>query len=119
MLTRKQIIDRCRELRKNQTPEEEILWQNLRNRKFYGLKFLRQHPLIYEGLNNRFSFFIADFYCDEKKLVIELDGKIHGEQQEYDQERDFVIQSLSIKTVRIKNEDLGKWKEIILKALAT
>ena len=119
MLTHKQIIDRCRKLRKNQTPEEELLWKSLRNRNFYGLKFLRQHPIIYEGLNNRFSFFIADFYCNEKKLVIELDGKIHDEQKEYDRDRNFIVKSLGLKTVRIKNEEINMWKEIVLKALSS
>lgn len=50
------------------TEAEDILWKHLRNKKLNGLKFRRQHPL---------DIFIADFYCHEKKLVIELDGGIH------------------------------------------
>ena len=60
-------INRARQLRKDMTPEEKILWQKLRNRKFKGLKFNRQHPIIYDVINNRRMFFIADFYCAEKK----------------------------------------------------
>ncbi|WOK05895.1 endonuclease domain-containing protein [Imperialibacter roseus] len=64
-------------MRKNHTAAENLLWQNLRGRKLGGHKFRRQHPV---------AGFIADFYCHEAKLVIELDGKIHNlsEQKEYD-----------------------------------
>ena len=48
--------------------------------------------------------FIADFYCREAKLVIEIDGKIHNDQQEYDQARDYVINVLGFKVVRFTNE---------------
>jgi very-short-patch-repair endonuclease len=58
-------ILRARELRKEQTEAEKILWQYLRDRKFQGKKFRRQHVI---------SGFIADSYCPEEKLVIELDG---------------------------------------------
>ncbi len=71
-----------RELRGKQTQTEEILWQLLRNRKFHNLKFRRQHAI---------GRYIADFYCDEKKIVIELDGKIHENQKEYDAIRDEII----------------------------
>jgi len=76
----KTIKQLAKELRKNQTEAEEMLWQKLRNRKLYGYKFLRQHPIIHSGFINKLYFFIADFYCAEKELVIELDGKIHGNQ---------------------------------------
>jgi very-short-patch-repair endonuclease len=62
----------CRDLRKRQTKAEEIFWQAVRNRKFLGNKFLRQHPIFYD-LKGKESFFIADFYCHEKKLIVELD----------------------------------------------
>jgi very-short-patch-repair endonuclease len=90
----------------NQTPEEKLLWMNLRNRKFHGKKFLRQHPLIYGSYKNNPKFFIADFYCAESKLVIELDGKIHDFQREYDEQRDFIIQEMGLKVLRIRNEEL-------------
>jgi len=76
----KTIKQLAKELRKNQTGTEEMLWQKLRNRKLYGYKFLRQHPIIHSGFINKLYFFIADFYCAEKELVIELDGKIHENQ---------------------------------------
>ena len=100
-------IRRARKLRREMTPEEIILWQQLRNRKFRGLKFLRQHPIIYERLNYKPLFFITDFYCAEKKLVIELDGKIHDFQKQKDQERENILKDMGLYILRIKNEEIS------------
>ncbi len=67
----------ARGLRKNQTSSEIILWEELRCRRMMGFKFLRQHPVFYKIDKDRVEFYIADFYCAELKLVIELDGPIH------------------------------------------
>ena len=108
-------IGRARQLRKDITPEEKILWQKLRNRKFKGLKFNRQHPIIYEVINNRRLFFITDFYCAEKKLVIEIDDKIHDFQKDYDQRRDEILSNMDLKVVRIKNEEMKNVGKILEK----
>jgi very-short-patch-repair endonuclease len=100
-----EIKEVLRYLRKNQTPSENILWQVLRNRKLDGIKFVRQFPIIFE-YQGRKRFFVADFYCHEAKLVIELDGEIHEKQVAYDENRTFVINQLGIKVLRIKNEEL-------------
>jgi very-short-patch-repair endonuclease len=60
----------ARERRKNPTYTEKLMWNALRNRKQIGLKFRREHPV--EG-------YIADFFCDEHNLIIEIDGNIHEE----------------------------------------
>jgi very-short-patch-repair endonuclease len=99
------ITETVRLLRRNQTSSENILWQILRNRNFEGKKFVRQHPIKVE-YQGKIRFFIADFYCHEKKLVIELDGKIHEKQKEYDEYRTFIINQLGIRVYRIKNEEL-------------
>ena len=99
-------ISRARQLRRNMTPEEKLLWKNLRARRLSGAKFLRQHPIIYQLYDNRPYYFIADFYCAEKKLVVELDGKIHDFQKEYDQHRDEILKSLGLNVLRIKNDEL-------------
>ena len=65
-----------RDLRKNQTLSEVKIWKAVRNRKLKGKKFLRQHPIRF-NMDGRKRFFIADFYCHEKNLVVEIDGKIH------------------------------------------
>jgi len=77
----KYIIDLARELRKTETSAEKLLWEMLRDRKLLGLKFRRQHPI---------GRYIADFFCHEIGLVIELDGAIHEnmDQKEYDAIRD-------------------------------
>jgi very-short-patch-repair endonuclease len=93
------IFSKAKELRKSMTIAEEILWKHLRNNKLEGLKFRRQHPL---------DIFIADFYCHQKKLVIELDGGIHDilEQKEYDQGRTFELEEKGFKILRFRNEEV-------------
>jgi leucyl-tRNA synthetase len=102
-----QIKELCRSLRQKQTPAENLFWKEFRNRKFNGLKFNRQFPIIYATTNsNEHFFFVADFYCFEKKLVVELDGPIHNFQKEKDYNRDKVIEGLGLKILRIRIEEL-------------
>jgi shikimate kinase len=98
----------CRELRQRQTPAEEFFWELVHNRRFDGLKFRRQHPL---------GRFIADFYCPDHKLAIELDGSIHQRQLERDQARDEAISLYGIRVVRIKNADILERPEEMLEEL--
>lgn len=86
-----------KELRKNQTKEEELLWFYLRNNKL-GYKFRRQVSV---------GSFIADFFCAEKLLAIELDGMQHLENKEYDKEREMHFNKLNIKTVRFWNSEIN------------
>ena len=116
MEERKTITQLARDLRKNQTDSEKILWQNLRARKLNGLKFNRQFPIVYgRNFDGTSHFFIADFYCHEKKLVIELDGKIHDFQKEYDKERDSILNKLGLNVIRIKNEELENISKVLEK----
>jgi len=94
-----------RNLRKNQTEAEKILWSQLRNRKLNNQKFLRQHPIFFE-INGQKRFFVADFYCSKKRLVIEVDGKIHLRQKDYDEIRTEIINFLGIKVIRFQNEEI-------------
>lgn len=105
-MNKREVIALARELRKNQTDSEKKFWRIVRNRRFDGIKFLRQHPLIYKNFNGNLSFYISDFYCAEYKLVVELDGKIHDSQKEYDEQRDLIIREMGLKVLRIKNEEL-------------
>ena len=88
------------------TKAEQWLWKKLRNRAFLNLKFLRQHPIIYQVTGNRPYYFIADFYCAEKRLVIEVDGKIHDFQKEDDLHREDILRSLNLNILRFKNEEI-------------
>ena len=95
----------ARQLRKNQTPEEKIIWEIVRNRRFEGIKFYRQYPILYDQ-SNQTHFFIVDFYSSEASLVIEIDGKIHEQQQAYDQSRDQILRDQGLRVLRIKNQDV-------------
>jgi len=94
-------FEKARALRKNGTKAEDILWQAVRNRKIGGLKFRRQHP---------FEEFILDFYCNEKNLVLEIDGDYHlsSEQKEYDENRTGFLEQHGLKVLRITNEEVEK-----------
>jgi len=95
------------ELRKNQTPEEKILWERLRQNQL-GFKFKRQHSV---------GPYILDFYCSEKKLAIELDGSHHVENKEYDAERSDYLSALDIKTLRFWNSEVSANIEIVIKRI--
>ncbi|MBL7848427.1 MAG: endonuclease domain-containing protein [Cyclobacteriaceae bacterium] len=112
------IVKICRELRRNQTPEEELVWQHLRNRQLGGFKFLRQHPFVFGGTPYRPEFYVADFYCAEKKLVVELDGRIHDSQLGYDRDRDEVMTELGLHVLRIRNEELNNLDVVLNKIRA-
>lgn len=94
-----------RDLRRNQTNAEKIFWEKVRNRKFLNKKFYRQYQLFFD-LEGKETFFIADFYCHEERLVVELDGMVHDYQVEYDKKREHVINDLGIRVLRFKNEEI-------------
>ncbi|MCU4156718.1 endonuclease domain-containing protein [Carboxylicivirga sp. A043] len=91
------IRENAKLLRKELTTAEKVLWNKLRNRQLNGLKFRRQHPI---------DIFIADFYCHEKKLVVEVDGQIHNKQKEYDEGRTAELQRLGVSVIRFTNEEV-------------
>ena len=95
-------FETARDLRKRNTVAEDAFWQMVRNRKFLGLKFKRQFPIKFDH-EDRKRFFIADFYCHEKKLVIEIDGGIHESQKEYDKLHDEIIRILGLQIIRFSN----------------
>lgn len=104
-MTYTSITDICRYLRKNQTEAEKVFWEAVRNRKVENKKFYRQYPI---RINDRkpIKFFIADFFCFEMKLVVEIDGGIHETQKEYDALRTKFIERTERKVIRFKNEDV-------------
>jgi very-short-patch-repair endonuclease len=110
-------IQAARELRQRMTTEEKLLWENLRAHRFGGNKFRRQHPIIYQVFEKRESFYVADFYCGVKNLVIELDGKHHEfpDQKEYDIARDKLMKEFGMKILRIKNEELKDVSKVLEK----
>lgn len=99
------IRELTRELRKNQTKAENIFWDNVRNRKLNGYKFLRQYPIRFKIGGVR-CFFVADFLCAKAKLVVEIDGGIHDKQKEYDECRTHIINNLGYRVIRFKNYEV-------------
>ena len=93
------LFEFSRELRQRSTVAEDLLWQFLRNKKHNNLKFSRQHPL---------KNYIADFYCHELKLVIEVDGGIHNLLQniDYDEMRTSILNEYGLKVIRFSNDEV-------------
>jgi len=108
----------CRYLRKHSTNAEKIFWENVRDRRFMNRKFYRQYPIYFEMLGKE-TFYIADFFCFEEKLVIEIDGGYHERQKEYDTLRTSVINELNIEVIRITNEEVENNINTVLKKLHT
>jgi very-short-patch-repair endonuclease len=92
-----QKVQRAKELRRQMTPEEKILWGALRTNRLDGLHFRRSQ--VIDG-------FIVDFYCHKAGLYIEVDGGIHDAQVESDQDRDQVLSLRDLRVLRIKNEQI-------------
>src|SRR5215210_6247261 len=105
------ILGSARILRKQMTGSEQILWEQLRDRKLSGFKIRRQHAL---------GSYIADFYCHEAKLVIEVDGLIHDakEQQAYDANRTKDLKLMGITVIRFTNNEVEHSLQHILKVIA-
>ncbi len=79
------------------TQAERLLWERLRNHQLSGLKFRRQHPL---------GPFITDFYCAEKRLVVEIDGDIHDLQNEQDEQWTRQFKEFGYRLIRFRNKEV-------------
>ena len=90
-------LERARELRRQLTPAERLLWDHLRAHRLHGLHFRRQQ--IIDG-------FIADFYCHALGLIIEVDGSVHQQQIGYDAERDRVLAGRGLCILRVTNDEV-------------
>ena len=103
------IFQKAEELRKNMTHAEEIMWGMLKGNQF-EVKFRRQHPI---------SFYIADFYCHELKLVIEIDGSIHSldEVKINDVIRENDLKELGLKILRFANNDVLYNRDLIMEKM--
>lgn len=98
---------RAIELRKELTPAERKLWAVIRNDKL-GVTFRRQHAI---------GKYIPDFVCIKKKLIIELDGSQHLEQEEYDGERTKFLESQGYKVIRFWNNQIMNDINSVVKAI--
>ncbi len=100
---------RARQLRKNPTDAERLLWQKLRFWQIDGCKFRRQQPL---------GNFIVDFVCLEKRLIIEVDGGQHAEHVTYDTDRDTWLRNQGFVILRLWNNDVLKNIDGVIEMIA-
>ena len=102
-----EMYERAKKLRREMTPAEKILWKELRTNKLKGLHFRRQQ--IVHG-------YFADFYCHQHELIVELDGRIHELQKEYDVDREEYLIAIGFRIIRFTNEDItGNLKGVLQK----
>ena len=106
------LVDKARELRRNQTPAEEFLWELLRDRQLSGAKFRRQH---------QFGEYICDFFCNETKLVVECDGEPHSgtARQKHDAKRDAYLRSQGLTVIRFENRRVLNDTDAVLQEIAS
>jgi very-short-patch-repair endonuclease len=91
-------------LRKNSTPQEVLLWGRIRNNQL-GHKWRRQYSI---------GNYVADFYCHEKKLVIEVDGSHHNHTIEYDRIREQYFSNFGMRTIRFWNNEINTNLEAVI-----
>ncbi len=85
-----------KEMRDHMTQAEELLWAKLKSNKL-GVKFRRQHMIL---------GFIADFVALSCQLIIEVDGRIHDQQKEYDENRSFLLRERGFRVIRFTNDEI-------------
>ena len=105
----KEIFQIAERLRRNMTITERMVWEKVSNKQL-GVRIRRQHPIWK---------FIADFYCHEVKLVIEIDGGIHlrSENKEYDISRDIILKEFQIEILRFTNDEVMKDTSLVIEKI--
>ena len=116
-MTRRRLIhnlpasnDRRRQLRQNLTSAEALLWKNLQKSRIDGKKFRRQHSI---------GPYIADFYCPECRVIVELDGAVHKGPLEIgrDEARTACLRELGIRVMRFENRAVFESLELVLNSI--
>jgi ATP-dependent DNA helicase RecQ len=105
----KHMIDRARELRRDETPPEDLLWLALRNGQIGGMKFRRQHPI---------GPYVVDFFCHSAKLVVEVDGMSHDDKLAQDAAKSKFVESQGLRLLRVTNEDVMRDLDAVTRAIA-
>jgi very-short-patch-repair endonuclease len=95
---KKEKLQRAKELRRDMTPAEKILWNELRANKL-GVHFRRQQVI---------AGFIVDFYCHKAALVIEVDGDVHDLQRDEDARRERALRAMGLRVIRFGNDEVGR-----------
>jgi len=95
-------------LRSGSSTPERVLWSHLRARQTGGLKFRRQHAI---------GPYVADFYCAQAKLVVEIDGLVHESRAERDAARDGWMSERGIRVVRLSASDVARDRDAVLRLI--
>ena len=106
--TTPKIFGRAKQLHRNMSPAEAKLWKHLRAHRMGNVHFRNQHAI---------GNFIVDFCAPRKKLIIELDGSQHLEQEEYDEERTAYLKSKEYQVLRFWNNDVMDNIDDVLNAI--
>ena len=102
---RRNNVPAARELRRQLTPAEAVLWRALRGRRLGDAKFRRQHPV---------GPFVLDFCCPNERLGIELHGPIHASQVEHDTNRENLLEASGYRVLRFANDEvLGDLESVL------
>ena len=107
IFNKKELMPKLKELRNNSTYAEVFFWQQVKGRQLEGRKFRRQ-----TSIRN----YVVDFYCPEEKLVVELDGEVHFDEEaiKYDKKRTEFLESVGLKVIRFENNEVLKNTEYVL-----
>ncbi|SFH08050.1 endonuclease domain-containing protein [Pontibacter chinhatensis] len=105
---REDLKAKARELRKNSTLSEILLWQEIKERKLLGYQFHRQVPML---------DFIVDFYCHELRLAIEIDGSSHNYTYDYDCNRQDELEKYGVKFLRFNDLEVKKDLQNVMREL--
>jgi very-short-patch-repair endonuclease len=103
------IRDAARRLRREQTEWEHCLWARLRRRQLNGFKFRRQHPI---------GPFFVDFFCNEAKLVVEIDGSQHADELADDKSRTEFLRDAGYGVLRFWNHEINSQIDTVLQRIA-
>lgn len=100
----------ARTLRRSLTPPERLLWSKVKNSQLGGLRFRKQHPI---------GPYIADFYCHELRLVVEIDGPTHRDDQlAYDERRNRWMNDRGLRVIRIAGTEVFRNLDGVLSSIA-
>jgi very-short-patch-repair endonuclease len=106
--TSPEIVAAARRLRLNPTLAEQRLWDALKHRQLGGLRFRFQHAV---------EQFVVDFYCPERRLVVEVDGEIHDTQVEYDTARTECLEQRGYRLIRFRNQEVLEDLAVVLQKI--
>jgi very-short-patch-repair endonuclease len=107
IFNKKDIKPRRKKLRNKSTYAEVFFWQQVKSRQLEGKKFRRQTSV---------GNYIVDFYCPEERLIVELDGEVHFDEEaiKYDKKRTEYLKSVGLTVIRFENQDVLKNTEYVL-----